>query len=415
MSNLLWKYYLEDDVEKFRRLLVSGHNTSQYSARGHGGVAGQSGSLGAVIGSPATGSGTSPRTTKSRKPPAHTHGGAGTGTRSQTNALGRAEVNSRDHAGMTILHRAVSSTGSNAIAFALALIENPSVDLYIQDLENGWTALHRALYFGNITMARAILERDSKDSIGQGPSTPVTRVNALIKIKDREGNSAFDVYNATIARRVLQHRSQSPPVDGSDDDDDDAARLESSGNEAPFYASVDGDEMFAFGSNKNLTLGFGDEDDRQHPEKINLKRPEHLLFRFHQEHLLSICDAGEVSIESSKSTTNFVSDLPTFIRNRPIIIQDVALSKLHSAVLTTDPESNLYICGFGPGGRLGTGDDTTRLTYVCIEGGALAGKKVVAVALGQNHTIAISSEGEAFTWGTNTWGQLGYSLPQPVR
>lgn len=69
------------------------------------------------------------------------------------------------------------------------------------------------------------------------------------------------------------------------------------------------------------------------------------------------------------------------------------------------------MCGFGPGGRLGTGDETTRFSYVCIEGGGLAGKKIIAVALGLNHSMAVSSEGEIFTWGTNTWGQLGYTLP----
>ena len=66
------------------------------------------------------------------------------------------EINNRDHAGLTVLHRAASSSSPNAISFALALIEHPAIDLYIQDKENGWTALHRALYFGNVTIARAI-------------------------------------------------------------------------------------------------------------------------------------------------------------------------------------------------------------------------------------------------------------------
>jgi inhibitor of Bruton tyrosine kinase len=108
-----------------------------------------------------------------------------------------------------------------------------------------------------------------------------------------------------------------------------------------------------------------------------------------------------------------VSDLPILTRYRPIIIKDVVLSKLHSAILTNDPESNLYLCGFGPGGRLGMGDETTRFNYVCV-GGGLAGKKIIAVALGQNHSVAVSSDGAIFTWGMNTWGQLGYSLPRPV-
>jgi alpha-tubulin suppressor-like RCC1 family protein len=51
---------------------------------------------------------------------------------------------------------------------------------------------------------------------------------------------------------------------------------------------------------------------------------------------------------------------------------------------------------------------------VCIEQGCLAGKKIVTVALGQNHTLAVSSDGEIFSWGTSSHGQLGYSLPRPA-
>jgi hypothetical protein len=82
--------------------------------------------------------------------------------------------------------------------------------------------------------------------------------------------------------------------------------------------------------------------------------------------------------------------LPTHIRNTPIVIQDVRMSKLHTAIVTTDPVSNLYMCGHGPGGRLGTGSETTRHHFTCIEGGGLGQKKVAAVALGQNHTLAIT-------------------------
>jgi alpha-tubulin suppressor-like RCC1 family protein len=212
----------------------------------------------------------------------------------------------------------------------------------------------------------------------------------------------------------LLHSGQSETFEGSEAGDDDSVGPGNKESDATMNSSIGGDEMFAFGSNKNLTLGFGDEDDRQHPERINLKRPDHLLYRFHREQLLSRSGAGEAVINLPPATVNSVSGLPALIRNRPMIIQDVALSKLHSAILTTDPESNLYVCGFGPGGRLGTGDETTKFNYVCIEGGGLAGKKIVAVALGQNHSIAVSSDGEVFTWGTNTWGQLGYTLPRPV-
>ena len=38
-------------------------------------------------------------------------------------------------------------------------------------------------------------------------------------------------------------------------------------------------------------------------------------------------------------------------------------------------------------------------------------KKIVNVGLGQNHTVAVCSQGEVFSWGNNALGQLGYSLP----
>ncbi|KAI9776407.1 MAG: hypothetical protein M1839_009604 [Geoglossum umbratile] len=180
--------------------------------------------------------------------------------------------------------------------------------------------------------------------------------------------------------------------------------------------NIGGDELFTFGNNQNGTLGFSDIDNRQHPERVTIRRPDHLLRRFWREHQdqrsIALCNlALEVPQETETFIPRDLSSLPSLIRNRSLAIRDIALSKLHTAILTTDPESNLYMCGFGPGGRLGTGDETTRFNFVCIDGGGLAGKQIVAVGLGQGHTLAIDSEGDIFSWGTNTYSQLGYSVP----
>ncbi|KFY05343.1 hypothetical protein O988_00079 [Pseudogymnoascus sp. VKM F-3808] len=393
MSNLLWRAYLESDVDRCRNLLGNGTHTS----KGLGATFGHGGSLGTIAGSPGASHGASPRNTKSKKSLSYI---GSSGTKNQSSGLTKADVNSRDSQGLTILHRAVSSNTTESLEIAIAFIEHPQIDLSIQDKENGWTALHRALYFGNVSIARAILDKDSADT---SKGTP------LVRIKDYEGNSAFDVYNSTIARRTLHPVEVSIEADESDDSDSDHAEIPD--NESPGYNSIDGDEFYAFGSNKNLTLGFGDEDDRQHPEKITLKRPDHLIWRFYQEFLES---KGEEDHLKKGPEPKRIEDLPTLVRNRPIIIQDVTLSKLHSAILTTDPESNLYVCGFGPGGRLGLGHDITSFNYVCVEGGALEGKKVSAVALGQNHSLAVTSDGGVVSWGTNTWGTLGYTMPRPA-
>ncbi|SLM33799.1 Regulator of chromosome condensation, RCC1 [Lasallia pustulata] len=424
MSTYLWKYYLEHDLESFQQLLAgASYIQSAGPQRGAGA------NVGATIGSPGAILATSPKIpNKHRKasaPNLATPSSGGKGHRASTHVnLTRADINSKDAHGVTLLHHIASSTDKDATQYASALLEIPLLDLYLQDVESGWTALHRALYFGNATIARALMDRDARDAISYSAGGPHSAVG-LIKVKDREGNSPFDVFGATITNRSIRQGTGLPLLpSGIDEDDDDMAHGDSGDaddDNSPDRTvkpriCIEGDELFTFGSNKNLTLGFGNEDDRQYPERILLKRPDHLLRRLDAEHqvqrsCMEAMSRRQDARDHDLGRTRSVSNLPAVIRNRPIIIQDIRLSKLHSAVLTTDPEANLYTCGFGPGGRLGTGDETTRFGFVPIYGGGLAGKKVVDVGLGQNHTVVVSNEGEVFTWGTNVFGQLGYALP----
>ncbi|ORY57567.1 uncharacterized protein BCR38DRAFT_354310 [Pseudomassariella vexata] len=384
MSHLLWKYYWENDVDKFRAFL----GPVGYSQN----AAYQSKSPGAGVGSPGA-CGSSPRVaTKSRKVSAHGTPGA----------LLKTDINGRDHAGLTLLLRAASSTSPNAPAFAEALIEHPAIDLYVQDAESGWNALHRALYHGNISIARLLLDKERRvftESLGGN----VPKVHRLIKAKDNEGNSPFDVYNATIALRSL-HMAEDEVQSDDESESDATTGADERGGHVPKNHGL-GSEIFTWGSNKNLTLGLGDQDDRQYPERVFLQRPEHLIQYFHDKH------KGRGMEDSLASDS---SEVPILTRNRPLNVQDVILSKLHSAILTTDPISNLYICGIGRGGRLGLGDENTQFTFKPVLG-ALMDKKVVHVALGTSHSMAITSTGELFTWGSNTFGQLGYVLPPPLK
>ncbi|KAK2048105.1 BTB/POZ domain-containing protein [Colletotrichum somersetense] len=405
MSHLLWKYYWENDVERFRRLLAPAAHTSQTSARSPG-VG--SGSLG---GSPAL-YGTSPRNLKTRKA---STGGIGAATSKNINAnLSKAEINSRDHAGLTVLLRAASSSDSAAILFVQALLDHPAIDLYVQDPESGWNALHRALYNGNVAVARLLLERERRILTEQTLGSSVAKAGQLIKTKDREGNSPFDLYNSTIAVRNLGDSVGSDASDLESDMDD-----ASDGGQALMKSvaalggASEGEEIFVFGSNRNISLGVGDEDDRQFPERVTLKRPDQLVRRFYEEYLAKTRPAAHGTTNLTVEDMD-MEEIPALIRNRSLRIHDAVLSKLHTAILTTDPVSNLYICGVGRGGRLGLGDENTQFRFVPVQGG-LADKKVVQVALGQNHTMAVTDAGELWTWGSNSSSQLGYSLPPPAR
>ncbi|KAK2761687.1 hypothetical protein FQN54_001515 [Arachnomyces sp. PD_36] len=417
MSSKLWQYFLQDDVEGFRRFLEIARS-AQGQKSGGGGGGGNAGSnnkfggsaIGAVVGTSPGGlskggakaAGVSPRIVGSEKGHSTPGGGA---------ALSRAATNVKDQYGRTLLHLIASSQKPTAIDFATALLEVPNLDIYAQDLENGWTSLHRALYSGNVAIAHALMARDVRDVIDfSNPGGINHRSGGLIKVKDWEGNSPFDLYGTTITYRDIKQDSRAH--DNDSDEDDDSSQSSSDDDQGPgtndpgltakHPVNLGGDEVFTFGSNKNLSLGLGDQDDRQYPERVNLTRPEHLLHRFHREH------QAFIPAEEGDDT----DELPSIIRSKPIVFQDIIMSKLHTAILTNDPESNLFMCGFGPGGRLGTGDEATRFRFECIETGGLSGKKVATVALGQDHSIAISEQGEVFTWGSNKFGQLGYNLPR---
>lgn len=394
MSRFLWKYYLQDDLESFQQLLANanfiGPNTkATYSTY----------NVSAVAGSPGKGLATSPVLKSKLK-----------GRQSNSITLTRGDLNWKDHHGRTLLHYMATANGSHVTEFALAMLKVPLLDLYAQDLENGWTPLHRALYYGNITIARALMARDIEDAVG---TVGTTHAGGLIKIKDKDGCSPFDVYNDTISLRILDHGMTQSTITSGDEiidhiSEDSEENTEDRDHAASIGDGIDGDELYMFGTNKNYNLGFIDGDDRHFPERPAFHRPSSLVKKHYRQYLTDMSE--NASLRMRGKNLNDPASIPAFVRSRPLRILDVRLAKLHSAILTTDAESNLYVCGFGADYRLGTGEDRTVFSFTCITGGGLASKKIISVALGLNHTVVVTSEGETYSWGSNVYGQLGYAL-----
>jgi len=76
----------------------------------------------------------------------------------------------------------------------------------------------------------------------------------------------------------------------------------------------------------------------------------------------------------------------------------------------------LFHRGKGDNHRLGHGTEDHVRHPKQIE--ALAGKKVIDIAIGSMHSVAITEDGEVYGWGRNEQGQLGdtgnNSVPEPV-
>ncbi|SJX62834.1 uncharacterized protein SRS1_13663 [Sporisorium reilianum f. sp. reilianum] len=266
-----------------------------------------------------------------------------------------AEVNRRDHLGRSVLHHIASSTEPSSVSYLNALLSHPSVNINLQDGESGYTPLHRALYAANLQTAIILLRRNDLD----------------LRIKDFEGLTAFDLYNSTVA-------GTNPPAD--------AVSFEPTRTQHSRTLT----QLFTWGSNRNYNLGLGDGDDRQLPDKITLRRPA-----TNASTAQSVQDAFRASLPAGKK----------FDR---IGIKDIAMSRLHTVILTDEKVANVWVCGLGSNGRLGRSPQT----QTSFEPLKDFNETARSVAVAQDHTLIITASGAVYSFGLNRFSQLGYSIEQ---
>jgi alpha-tubulin suppressor-like RCC1 family protein len=128
-------------------------------------------------------------------------------------------------------------------------------------------------------------------------------------------------------------------------------------------------QVFSFGTGQYGALGHGYSAAKQLPDQI---RPA--LIKALSPHKCVCVDAGE----------------------------------LHSAAVTSD--GDVYTWGDGFCGQLGHGDKRPVVTPTQVTKGGLEDECVSTISCGSRHTIAITEDGEAFTFGLGHFGVLGRSF-----
>jgi len=140
--------------------------------------------------------------------------------------------------------------------------------------------------------------------------------------------------------------------------------------------------LYVWGVNRNYALGTGDSSDKAWPDRVNLLTQRQ-------------------ASENPDPAQRFFH----------IGVKDVVMSRLHTGVITTEARGNLSLCGFGSGGRLGRSCHSQMSLLPLPD----LPHTILAIALGQDHTLALTSGGYILSWGNNRFAQLGYAIEAPEK
>lgn len=176
------------------------------------------------------------------------------------------------------------------------------------------------------------------------------RADIDLRVRDFEGLTPLELYNTTVA--------------GTGPSDEEASDGQA--------------DMFVWGGNRNYSLGLGHCNDCALPERARFSTPTR----------------GAGSEPGAR-----------FARQR---VRDVAMSRWHTVVLTTEPRANVYVCGIGNSGRLGRMPQTQPSLQPLRDFGETA----VDVAAAPDHTLLVTASGAVYSFGANRMGQLGFVVEE---
>uniref|UniRef100_A0A3Q3VWY8 E3 ubiquitin-protein ligase HERC2 n=1 Tax=Mola mola TaxID=94237 RepID=A0A3Q3VWY8_MOLML len=122
---------------------------------------------------------------------------------------------------------------------------------------------------------------------------------------------------------------------------------------------------------------------------------------------LILSSSGAVYTQNYKSTT-LAPMLLHGLSSRKIVKLAAHPDGQHYLALSSNGE--VFSWGCGDGGRLGHGDTTylEEPAMIAAFNGKQAGKHVVQIACGSTYSAAITADGELYTWGRGNYGRLGH-------
>ncbi|EPX71753.1 BTB/POZ domain-containing protein Btb1 [Schizosaccharomyces octosporus yFS286] len=298
------------------------------------------------------------------------------------NGSSKLDVNTKDRYGRTILHIAAFEKKNN---FVRSLLQHKGLDVLIQDEESGYTALHRAVYVGNLEAASLLLSKDPYN---------------LLKVKDHEGLSPFQLLYRIYSGA---HPQNSFPVLGN--------------------------ELYSLGDNENSILGFTVSGKQDMAKRVFLYRrqmsdstsgqlfhPDRIVdIQSSKFHTLVVTDEASPNVYScgigAGGRLGFRKDAQyTFIpvSDLPYKVVQISVSQNHSLALTDI--GNVYAWGLNTYFALGFNVDSSKKEdFIQVSPKRISAFKdlnIIGIVAGDTYSAAWTSS-DLYTWGQNE-GQLGH-------
>ena len=265
------------------------------------------------------------------------------------------------------------------------------IDPYSYDLESGYTPMHILLSTGQFQKAFMLYQKWKLDVEDLSSKFG----GHIFELYDRDGLNPLDLYNLTLYNNLFLNNNKNTsstdrwpsflaysnsefgiqdsihwdlPSDSTSNKFSNLYLYET--NKRSSTQSY-GTHILTLGSNVHYNLGTGNKDDRQNFFQLNINQ---------------------------LTNNTFPPDGTTF--------NHIYMNKYNSLVTTSD--NQIYVTGNASRGRLGNGSTDTHLFQFTKLSNLPSDISIESVCTSDHHTLLLSSSSSVYSWGWNSYYQLGY-------
>ncbi|KAL4238637.1 hypothetical protein ACF0H5_003344 [Mactra antiquata] len=195
----------------------------------------------------------------------------------------------------------------------------------------------------------------------------------------------------------------------------------SCGNNFTLLWTDDG-EGYSWGCGRHGVLGHGNNEDKIEPTIISYFKDNGIKVQFmnagfahggvvsENGHVYMFGRNDEGALGLGKDGTNSVNSpkIVESLTDKNVKELSCSVGEKHGHTLFLFHNGLVYACGDGYKGKLGLGDQESRVSPEQIHENCFNNEQVIHVSAGGIHSSAVSSDGHVFTWGCGSDGRLGH-------